>query len=118
MKIKIKDILLQLGVPSQEIKIRTKSGQIKLNGTLVTDGQQEVMIAEDPEHPGTASTQDLGDFVFATICPKPLWRERAKRIGIENLFDCNLDNDLTHVINNHLLLAFSKKDRVVLTKDL
>lgn len=119
---KIREILLQLGIPSNEIKVRAKQGIIKLNGEPV-DINTELTICMELENNTKPLTQSIGDFLFWHICKNPVgdhqtWVMRAKIFGVEALFDSNINDDLTRVVSNYLLLMFSKKDGIVLTKDL
>ena len=41
---------------------------------------------------------------------------QLKIFGFENLFDSNIDNELTKILNEFILIKISKKDSFILKK--
>lgn len=105
---------------SKDIRIRLKNGQIKLNGETIkedieiTDVTME-MVEED-EDLFDQTVMGAGDFIFKGICNDPIWVLRCKIFGFENLFNSNIENELTDFLDMFNVLKISKKDYLVIQK--
>lgn len=105
---------------SKDIHIRLKNGQLQLNGDVIRE-DVDVTNMELCDEPGNEITiediiQDAGDFLFFNVCKNPIWVSRCKIFGFENLFDSNIDNELTYMFSGFNLLKISKKELIVIKK--
>ena len=117
---KISDILKARGMFSKDIRIRLKNGQLQLNGEVIKEDIEvtELEINDDPGNEITIDdiVQDAGDFLFIMIASNPTWVTRCHVFGFENLFNSNIDNELTHILGGFNLLRISKRDLLVIEK--
>ena len=99
------DILKQRGLFSKDIKTRLKNGQIKINGMPI-DHDVDLSFAGKIE---------VGEFM-EHIVKNRIWLLRVHLFGLENLFDCNIKNDLTEFLKKFTFIRTSKKDAFIIIK--
>lgn len=100
--ITIKEILKQRGHFSKDIDNKIKQGQIKINGESVNE---DISLDVIEIHNGE-------EFVF-DLC-KRVNPDIIKIIGIENIFDCNLNKGIFKELKSFCLLQVSKREFIVL----
>ena len=105
---------------SKDIRIRLKNGQLQLNGEVIREDVEvtELEINDDPGNEITIDdiVQDAGDFLFFMIASNPIWVFRCHIFGFENLFNSNINNELTHILGGFNLLRISKRDLLIIEK--
>jgi hypothetical protein len=109
---KLSEILKQLGLFSNDIKLRLKNKQISVNGVSINtdidlDVEEEIIKA--------------GDFVFKLLKSHKEFEKQMEFLGFENLFDfdsekTNVKNELTSFLNNFICIKISKKEIFILKK--
>jgi hypothetical protein len=114
----ISEILKARGMFSKDIRIRLKNGQLQLNGEVIKEDIVITHFTTDMlEEDDTLLDEiviDAGDFLFFNVCKNPIWIARCKIFGFENLFDSNIDNELTQMFSDFNLLKISKKELIVI----
>jgi hypothetical protein len=100
------------GIFSKDLKVRFNNNQIKLNGETV-DKNQLLDVVRDKS--GNIIQEELGDFIFHNIIPNEVWKKRVEIFGIENLFNSNIENDLTNFLKKFVLVKTGKKNFTVIT---
>lgn len=63
-----------------------------------------------------AITLESGQFIADTIQDNPIFAQQMKMFGFENLFDSNIDSELTKYLNSFYFVKISKKDSFILKK--
>jgi len=53
--------------------------------------------------------KDAGEIIFMLLKKHQSMFNICKMFWFENMFDCNINNEITNELNNFLLLKFSKK---------
>lgn len=108
----LKDILL-LFLPSNEIKIRIKNKQIKINNEIVSDSnilfdiQAEIVEIEDKRY--LQGYWELGDFLFLN---EPF--NLLSFVNVKDLFGSEPTNLYNlHFLTGYTLLSLSKKEHYV-----
>lgn len=101
---KIKNIFNKLNINLSEL-LRINIGEVKeiLNDFL----SQEINIAV---------TKESGEFICELGKNNVIFITQMKMFGFENLFDSNINNDLTDILNQHFLIKISKKDSIIVKK--
>jgi len=113
MLIKLSEILKQQGLFSQDIKARFKNKQMSINGESISeDVDINCSIVS-----GKVETIDVGDFLFGIISNKD-WALKIHIFGFENLFDTNIENNLTLFLKNFIFLKTSKKQILILKREI
>ena len=102
----LKDFLKAQGLFSNDINVRLKNGQIKVNGVQIKNNivlpiSDNIIKLED-------IVSDLGDFLFWNICHNQNWIQRLKIVNIEDLIDSNIKNELTAFLENFIIIRTSK----------
>jgi hypothetical protein len=124
MKVKISEILKQQGLFSNDIKTRIKNKQIFINGESISDDLEfDCSIIKNVNKDVTGvefgndivEVFDAGDFVFDLVSNRK-WLARIQVFGIENLFDTNIENDLTLFLKKFIFVKISKKQIFVIKK--
>jgi hypothetical protein len=117
---KISDILKIKGLFSKDIKLRLNQGQMKLNGEVIKEDIEvtsiELSDIEDKKVIFNNIVQDAGDFIFFNIVTDPIWKLRCEVFGFEELFNTDINNDLTDFLSMFNLLKISKKEILVIKK--
>lgn len=63
-----------------------------------------------------AVIKESGDFICELGKINSTFMTQLKLFGFENLFDSNIKNDLTDILNEFILIKLSKKDSIILKK--
>lgn len=125
MKVKLSEILKQQGLFSQDIKARLKNRQMSINGEAIgEDVELDVVVVENKKKDITgvpfggevAKVTDAGVFLFSVISNRSDWLLKIKMFGFEELFDSNIENDLTIFLKKFMFLKTSKKQLFILEK--
>ena len=125
MLVKLSEILKQQGLFSQDIKARINSKQISINGCPVSeDIEIDCVVKKNTKKDVTGKefggdivdTIDAGVFLFGLLSNK-VWAARIKVFGIEELFDSNIENDLTFFLKSFIFLKISKKQSLIIKKE-
>jgi len=103
---KLSDILKKQGLFSNDIKARLKNNQIILNSEVITSDIE--LLVED-------NIINAGDFIFSLI-KNPIFLLQLKVFGFENLFNSNIENELTKKLNQFIFIRISKKEFFLLKK--
>lgn len=107
---KLSELLKANGMFSQDIKIRIKNKQMALDGEPITE---DIDLNVD-----SSNTIDAGDFIFENIANNKQRIQLTNLVGFENLSTCNIENDLTRLMKQFHVLRISKRDLMVLRKQL
>ena len=118
----IQKILLKHGLFSQDIRIKIKNEQIKLNGEVVTDSNMKLDIEFD-EFDRDFSFQGLGDFLFNIIRKGGLGRRLLiasweAGIEIDSLGKTGIENNLVEVFRLIYILRVSRREAIILIRKL
>lgn len=120
---KLFEILKQSGLFSNEIKARIKNGQITINNEVIksdidlnieledvldTIFQEDIFII--------AKRIEASDLIVDLIKQNHLFFHQMNIFGFENLFSINIDNELTNILRQFLLVRTSKKELFLLKK--
>jgi len=98
-------------IPSKEAQIMLKNRQISLNGEVIYENRDITFVDEkDVENNGLLHA---GDFV-AQLIKNDIWKHRLLIFGLENLFNSNIDNNLTKHLKKFSILKISKKQIFIL----
>jgi len=116
---RLSNILRNLGLFSNDIKARIKSGQIEINGEKIReDVEINNCIFSIPdarfksfENPNIF---EAGDFLCKHILTNKIWKLQCQTFGIEALW--NFDNDLSKFFSDFLFLKVSKRQMFILRK--
>jgi hypothetical protein len=122
---KLFDILKQQGIFSNDLRIRINNGQIFINGEVIKENiELDVEMIDE----SNVKIIEAGDFVSKLLISKQkpntnskltygeIFAIQLKIFGIENLFDSNIDNELTKILNQHIIIKISKKEMFILKK--
>lgn len=112
MPMKLNDILKEVGLFSNDIKVRMNNGNIKINGEPI---KQNIELNVFLDSNDKLEYLDLGDFLFFHIANNQKWTNMVKFMGIETFFgdDCEINNDLSRYLKPYTLIKFSKNGGVV-----
>jgi hypothetical protein len=111
----LSDILkLDIGLFSKDVNSRIKNGQIRLNGNSINKDIEMPNLQRDRS--GKLMIIDAGSFIFNIIRKNPSWIDKMKIFGFENLFDTNIDNDLTDFLSEFIFLKISRKEFFIVKK--
>lgn len=117
---KISDILKEWGLFSKDIHLRLKNGQFRLNGDVIKENIEitSLELSDDFDNEITINdiVQDAGDFLFFNVVNNPIWLFRCQTFGFEELFNSDINNDLTIFFNQFNLLKISKREFLVIKK--
>jgi len=125
MTVKLSEILKQQGLFSQDIKNRLKNKQMSINGEAICeDIELDVVVVENKKKDVTGvpfggevvKVVDAGIFLFNLISDRSDWLLKIKMFGFEELFDSNIENDLTIFLKKFMFLKTSKKQLFILEK--
>ena len=122
---KLFDILKQFGLFSNDIKTRINNGQISINGEVIKENLElEVELVDE----SNVKIIEVGDFICKLITSNQesntnsklacgeIFAIQLKIFGLENLFDSNINNELTKILNDYILVKMSKKEIFMLKK--
>lgn len=122
---KLFDILKQFGLFSNDLRTRINNGQISINGEVIKENiELDVEMIDE----SNAKIIEVGDFISKLIISKQkpyteskltygeIFAIQLKVFGLENLFDSNINNDLTKILNDYILVKISKKEIFMLKK--
>lgn len=121
---KLFDILKQQGLFANDIRMRINNGQININGNVVKDNiEMDIELDEF----SNAKIIEAGDFICKLISTqlKPstskltygqIFAIQLKIFGLENLFESNINNELTKHLNRFILVKTSKKEFFLLER--
>lgn len=100
----IEEVFSKLNVNLPEL-ITFKIGEMKniLNDFL----SQEINIA---------TIRESGEFICDLGKLNSIFITQMKIFGFENLFESNIKNELSNILNDHFLIKISKKDSFILNK--
>lgn len=117
---KVTEILKAYGVFSKDIRIRLKNGQLRLNNNIIKE-DFEITTFELCDEPGNEVklsdfVEDAGDFIFHNIAKNPIWLNRCILMDFQELFDTDIENDLTLFLKGFNLLKISKREMIVIKK--
>ena len=116
METKLSEILKQQGLFAQDIKARIKNKQIFINGEPISeDVDVDCATIINKEGVEVVKFIEAGDFLFSLLHNND-WAEKILFFGIENLFDTNIENDLTLHLKGFIFIVFAKKRMIVLQK--
>lgn len=122
---KLFDILKQFGLFSNDLRTRINNGQISINGEVV---KENIELNVEMIDESNAKIIEAGDFISKLIISKQkpyttskltygeIFAIQLKIFGLENLFDSNINNDLTKILNDYILVKISKKEIFMLKK--
>lgn len=116
---KIIEILKQKGLFANDIRIRFKNNQIKLNGEPTQDVDLDVELIEkivDDIVIKEPTIIDAGDFIFSLLKKNPMFVLQLKMFDFETLSESNVNCELKNILNNFFIIRFSKKDIIVVKK--
>lgn len=109
---KLFDILKQRGLFSSDIKTRIKNKQITVNGDVVnSDIELNIELEND-----NVKVFEIGDFIFNLIKSNKKISNQLMIFGIEDLFDSNIKNELTNILDQFFIIKTSKKEIFLLKK--
>ena len=113
----IHDILKKQGLFVNDIKLKIKNGQIKLNGEVITNGALELNIEWDE----TTKFENLGDFVFKIIQMSPKHSEIingmwAAGIEVDVMGEVNFTNDIVNLFKKVYVIRTSKREVFIIKK--
>lgn len=116
----IQKILLKHGIFSQDIRIRIKNGQIKLDGEPITDSHMELDIEFDEEDKNF-KFQEFPDFIFNILVKGGLGRELllgtwSAGVDLDSLSQTNINNNLVDVFKKVHIVRISAGKAIVLIK--
>ena len=106
---KLSEILKHLGLFSQDIKTRIKNKQIAINGEVVCEDIELDCIDINPI--------DVGEFIFDLISANNIFKQQLKIFPLEELFNSNIDNQLTKILEDYILIKISKKQMFLVRKN-
>ena len=119
----IHEILKIQGLFSQDIKVKIKNGQIKLNGEDVTDSSLDLDLEFSEEdlkliEKNKFKFEEAGNFLFKAIKDPEC---RALISGMEGIHpevwpDLNFTNKLVEKFKNVFVLKLSKKEWIILKR--
>jgi hypothetical protein len=123
----IHEILKEHGIFSNDIKVKIKNGQIKLNGEVVTDPLMDLDIEfvkkEDRPTKETPAFEDAGNFLFRAISKDKECFDLCTAMGVDGLGihpefwpDLNFTNKLVEKFRKVYVLKISKKEWIILQK--
>lgn len=111
---KLIDILKQQGLFTNDIKVRFKNNQITLNGEIIkSDIELDIEVKENDE---TANVLESGSFIVNLIKQNNIFELQMKIFGFENLFDSNIQNELTEILKGFIFVKTSKKESFILKR--
>lgn len=118
--VSIQKILLKHGLFSQDIRIRIKNGQIKLDGERILDSHMELDIEFDEENKNF-KFEEFSDFIFNILVKGGLGRELIlgtwkAGIDLDSLSGTNIDNHLVDVFKKIHIIRMSAWKAIVLIK--
>lgn len=121
---KLFDILKQCGVFSSDIKNRIKNKQIIINGVpadsnIELDIEIEIEIDEiNLDEIITAKIFETGRFVCDILLKENgnIYSKQMKIFGFDNLFNSNINNELTKYLNQFIFIQFSKRESIIVKK--
>lgn len=113
---KVSDILKEKGMFSKDIRIRLKNGQLRLNNEIIKEDVEVTSMELSDDITIDDIVQDAGDFLFFNVVKDPIWLLRCKIFGFENLFNLEIENELTDFLNMFNLLRISKKELIIIKK--
>lgn len=118
--VSIQKILLKHGIFSQDIRIRIKNGQIKLDGEPITDSRMELDIEFDEEDKNF-KFQEFPDFLFNILIKGGLGRELllgtwTAGVDLDSLSQTNINNNLVDVFRKIHIVRISSGKAIVLIK--
>lgn len=100
----IEDVFNMLNVSSSELITLTVGEMRDILNDFLSQNINIALIIES------------GRFVADTIKLNTIFIQQLKIFGFENLFDSNIKNDLTDILNKHILIKISKKDSFILKR--
>lgn len=110
---KLFDILKQQGLFANDIRMRINNGQININGNVVKDNiEMDIELDEF----SNAKIIEAGDFICKLISTQQIFTIQLKIFGLENLFESNINNELTKHLNRFILVKTSKKEFFLLER--
>lgn len=104
ISLKLSDIIKIEGVFANDIRTRFKNNQISINNEVVKDNLTINLT----------KITEAGVWIANNISKNPIWIQRCKLFGFENLFDSNIENDLTNFLKSFKLLKISKIEMFIL----
>jgi hypothetical protein len=120
---KLFDILKQQGLFANDIRMRINNGQININGNVVKDN---IELDIELDEFSNAIIIEAGNFICKLIQLKQstsskltngqIFAIQLKIFGFENLFDSNINNELTEHLNKFIFVKTSKKEFFLLEK--
>lgn len=110
---KLFDILKQQGIFSSDIRVRIKNKQIFINGNIV---ESDVELDVELDENGVAEIFETGRIICDLIVSikGEIFSDQMKMIGFENIFNSNIDSDLTRILNKFIFVKLSKKENFLL----
>lgn len=116
----VQKILLKHGLFSQDIKVKIKNGQLKLDGEPIINSHMELDVIVDEEDKNF-KFQEFGDFLFHIIMEGGLGRKLLlstweSGIDIESLSETDIQNSLVDIFKKVHILRISKREAIILIK--
>jgi hypothetical protein len=119
---KLFDILKQCGVFSSDIKNRIKNKQIIINGVAIDtnidlDIETEIVV-DNLSEVINAKIFETGGFICNILSKENanIFSKQMRIFGFENLFNSNVNNNLTEYLNQFILIRISKKESFIVKK--
>lgn len=120
---KLFDILKQCGVFSSDIKNRIKNKQIIINGEPVDSNieleiETDIIVDINLGEIVKAKIFETGGFICNILLKENgyIFSEQMKTFGFDNLFNSNINNNLTKHLNKFIFIRISKKESIILKK--
>lgn len=112
--IKIFEVLKQNGLFSNDIRTRLKNKQLEINGEKLTSNIELDVEVDDDDNVDIIET---GGFICNLIKNNNTFLLQMKIFGFENLFDSNINSELTKIFDDFFLIKISKKDSFLIRKN-
>lgn len=93
-----------------------KLKDILSKNNLKKDDLDNITFNEAKDLLNTATIFESGRFIADTIKLNPIFAIQMKVFGFENLFESNIDNELTRILNQYIFIKISKKDSFLLKR--
>lgn len=111
----LSEILKKQGFFSNDIKNRLKNKQFLINGNKIGN---DINLQIEVDENNNPIVFEAGEFVSNLIVNNKVRSIQMKLFGLDNLFDSNIDNNLTRILEDFILIKVSKKQSLILKRRL
>lgn len=112
---KLFEILKQQGLFSSDLKARFKNKQITINGEVASiDVDLDIETIEDVSGAVKVDVINSGVFIFNLLKTNSNFSHQMIIFGFENLFNSNIKNSLTDILDQFILIKISRNDSFLL----